>query len=68
MLTLRLDAPIIMAGVTILALISYFVMPESAWLPRNRIAHFIDSKGAGNVSETVEEITPSAQNDMAQRL
>lgn len=43
-----------MAGVTILALISYFVMPEDAWLPRNRISHFIDSKGA--VSETVEEV------------
>ncbi|GLI75213.1 hypothetical protein PoHVEF18_003466 [Penicillium ochrochloron] len=56
-------APIIMAGVTILALISYFIMPESAWLPRNRITHFIDSKGAANVSETVEEVTPSAQND-----
>ena len=67
MLTLLIDAPIIMAGVTILALISYFVMPESAWLPRNRITHFIDSKGAGNVSETVEEVTPSAQNDTAQR-
>lgn len=67
MLTLLIDAPIIMAGVTILALISYFVMPESAWLPRNRITHFIDSKGAGTVSETVEEVTPSAQNDMAQR-
>lgn len=67
MLTLLIDAPIIMAGVTILALISYFVMPESAWLPRNRITHFIDSKGAGTVSETVEEVIPSAQNDMAQR-
>lgn len=42
-----------MAGVTILALISYFVMPESAWLPANRIAHFIESKGA---VETVEEV------------
>jgi hypothetical protein len=46
-----------MAGVTILALISYFVMPEDAWLPRNRISHFIDSKGA--VSETVEEVGSS---------
>ncbi|EAW24354.1 putative amino acid permease [Aspergillus fischeri NRRL 181] len=50
-------APIIMAGVTILALISYFVMPEDAWLPRNRISRFIDSKGA--VSETVEEVSSS---------
>ncbi|KAJ5620990.1 hypothetical protein N7510_004974 [Penicillium lagena] len=46
-------APIIMAGVTILALVSYFVMPEDAWLPRDRIAHFVDSKGA---AETVEEV------------
>lgn len=56
-----------MGAVTILALASYFIMPESAWLPRNRIAHFIDSKGAGNVTETVEEVRPSAENDMAQR-
>lgn len=42
-----------MAGVTILALISYFMMPESAWLPQDRITHFIDTKGA---TETVEEL------------
>lgn len=42
-----------MASVTIFALISYVVMPEEAWLPRNRISHFIDSKGA---STTVEEV------------
>ncbi|KAF9885397.1 hypothetical protein FE257_012919 [Aspergillus nanangensis] len=50
-------APIIMAGVTILALVSYVLMPEEAWLPRNRISHFIDSKGV--VEETVEEVGPS---------
>lgn len=44
-----------MAGVTILALISYFIMPEEAWLPRNRISHFIDTKGV-LVQETVDEI------------
>lgn len=43
-----------MAGVTIFALISYFMMPESAWLPRDRITHFIDSKGA--VQATVDEV------------
>lgn len=43
-----------MAAVTIFALISYFVMPEDRWLPKNRISHFIDSKGA--VTQTVEEI------------
>lgn len=51
-----IDAPIIMASVTIFALISYFVMPEDRWLPKNRISHFIDTKGEGRVSETVEEI------------
>lgn len=45
-----------MAAVTIFALISYFIMPESAWLPSNRITHFIDSKGA---VETVEEVPPA---------
>ena len=52
---ISVDAPIIMAGVTILALISYFIMPESAWLPRTRLTHFIDSKGA--VEGTVEEVS-----------
>ena len=42
-----------MASVTIFAIISYIVMPEEAWLPSNRISHFIDSKG---ITETVEEI------------
>lgn len=45
-----------MAAVTIFALVSYFVMPEESWLPRNRISHFIDSKGVAGVQETVEEI------------
>ena len=44
-----------MAGVTIFALISYFVTPESAWLPIDRISHFIDSKSA-DVHESVEEV------------
>lgn len=44
-----------MAGVTIFALISYFVMPEDRWLPRNRISHFIDSKGAAEVVEMDRE-------------
>lgn len=45
-----------MASVTIFALVSYFVMPEDKWLPKNRISHFIDTKGEGRVEETVEEI------------
>ena len=50
-----------MAGVTIFALISYFVMPEEAWLPRNRISHFIESKGA--VETTVEEIAVEGEGE-----
>ena len=49
-----------MASVTIFALISYFVMPEDKWLPKNRISHFIDTKGEGRVEETVEEIHTAA--------
>jgi hypothetical protein len=49
-----------MAGVTIFALISYVVMPESAWLPSDRISHFIDSKGA---VETVEEVGSSSHTE-----
>lgn len=44
-----------MAGVTIFALISYFIMPESAWLPSNRISHFVDTKGE-RAQETVDEV------------
>ncbi|KAL3472523.1 amino acid permease [Aspergillus californicus] len=53
-------APIIMAAVTIFALVSYFLMPEEAWLPRNRISRFVDSKGVTTVHETVEEIGSGA--------
>ena len=49
-------APIIMASVTIFGLVSYFVMPEDRWLPRDRISHFIDSKGAtGTATEVTED-------------
>jgi hypothetical protein len=65
MLTRSIDAPIIMVGVTILALISYFMMPESAWLPRDRIAHFIDSKGA--VEETVDEVSSTDHGETSTR-
>ncbi|TGO29481.1 hypothetical protein BPAE_0014g00320 [Botrytis paeoniae] len=39
-------APIIMAGVTILALISWWFTPVGSWLPRERISHFVESEGA----------------------
>ena len=35
-------------------------MPEDKWLPKNRISHFIDTKGEGRVEETVEEIHTAA--------
>lgn len=53
-----------MAGVTIFALISYFVMPENAWLPNDRITHFIDTKGA---VETVEEFDQPAEGASTHR-
>ena len=52
-----------MGAVTILALVSYFIMPESAWLPRDRISHFIDSKGA---AATVEEVAQSEHGETTQ--
>lgn len=65
---LSVDAPIIMAGVTIFALISYFAMPEEAWLPRNRISHFIDSKGAQATVEEVERPSGEDQGTSTPRL
>jgi hypothetical protein len=50
------DAPIIMVGVTILALISYWLTPEEAWLPRKRITHFIESKGIETIITEAEEV------------
>lgn len=35
-----------MAGVTILALISWWFTPVGSWLPRERITHFVESEGA----------------------
>ena len=49
------DAPIIMAIVTVFALISWWVTPEDAWLPSERIANFVESKGEGDVTDTTEE-------------
>lgn len=47
------DAPVIMGGVTIFALLSYWLTPEENWLPRNRISHFIESKGVVMEEEEV---------------
>ncbi|KAM3084040.1 hypothetical protein ACMFMG_001853 [Clarireedia jacksonii] len=46
-------APIIMAGVTILALISWWFTPVGSWLPRERISHFVESEGVP--AETLRE-------------
>ncbi|KAB8073273.1 amino acid/polyamine transporter I [Aspergillus leporis] len=61
-------APIIMAGVTIFAIVSYFVMPEEAWLPRNRISQFIDSKGAQATVEELERPSGEDQGISSSRL
>ena len=45
-------APVIMAIVTVFALISWWVVPESAWLPKDRITHFIESQG---VEDSLEQ-------------
>ncbi|KAI1943729.1 hypothetical protein LOZ66_000314 [Ophidiomyces ophidiicola] len=37
-------APIILSGVTILALISYWVIPEEKWFPNARISKFVNSQ------------------------
>ncbi|KAL1974964.1 hypothetical protein VTN31DRAFT_5168 [Thermomyces dupontii] len=50
-------APVIMGGVTIFALLSYWFTPEEAWLPRKRISHFIESKGVA--TESTREVRRS---------
>jgi hypothetical protein len=47
-----------MAGVTVFALISYWVTPEEAWLPRQRISRFINNVGTTSTSETTIETAP----------
>lgn len=54
-MTYKIDAPVIMGIVTIFALVSYWMTPEAAWLPRNRISHFIESKGLA--TETTTEVS-----------
>ncbi|KMU83093.1 amino acid permease [Coccidioides immitis H538.4] len=36
------DAPIILSGVTIFALVSYWIIPEEKWFPNARITKFVD--------------------------
>lgn len=42
-----------MAAVTIFALFSWWFTPDSAWLPKNRITHFIESTGEGDMAANV---------------
>ncbi|RAL61850.1 hypothetical protein DID88_002913 [Monilinia fructigena] len=60
-------APIIMAGVTILALISWWFTPVGSWLPRERISHFVESEGApaeGLRQEADDQVqTPEPEGD-----
>ncbi|KZF25178.1 putative amino acid permease [Xylona heveae TC161] len=53
-------APIIMAGVTIFAIITWWFTPESKWLPSQRLSHFVHSKGLGEGEDTrvTEEAIP----------
>lgn len=44
-----------MAGVTIFALINWWVTPESAWLPRARIANFVESHGVADNAPSSSE-------------
>ncbi|KAE9363418.1 amino acid transporter [Stipitochalara longipes BDJ] len=46
-------APVILSIVTIFALISYFVIPESKWLPSARLAKFVESTG---IAETLSAL------------
>ncbi|OBU01045.2 hypothetical protein VE01_00917 [Pseudogymnoascus verrucosus] len=52
-------APIIMAVVTIFALISWWFTPETSWLPKTRIANFIESKGEGDLLDANKGIVPT---------
>lgn len=45
----QIDAPIIMAAVTIFALISWWFTPSDAWLPKERISHFVESAGIDDI-------------------
>lgn len=40
-----------MAAVTVFALVSWWFTPESAWLPTQRISHFVESHGEGEFAE-----------------
>jgi hypothetical protein len=41
------DAPIIMAGVTIFAILSWWFTPADAWLSKKHISHFLEGDSSG---------------------
>lgn len=50
-----------MAGVTILALASYWFIPEENWLPSTRIGHFLESDGAAVFETGKKEVTVTSR-------
>ena len=40
-----IDAPVVLAAVTIIALVSWWFTPADQWLQKERIVHFIESPG-----------------------
>lgn len=44
-----------MAIVTIFALISYYVTPEEAWLPKARLVDFVQSTGTDSIQQHDQE-------------
>ncbi|KAM5437322.1 hypothetical protein McanMca71_001066 [Microsporum canis] len=48
-------APIILAGVTIIALVSYWIIPEESWFPSARISKFVEGEPQDLVSPEVKQ-------------
>jgi hypothetical protein len=51
-LTVNPDAPIIMAGVTIFAVLSWWFTPADAWLSKNHISRFLEADASAG-EETI---------------
>ncbi|EEQ28870.1 amino acid permease [Microsporum canis CBS 113480] len=51
-----IDAPIILAGVTIIALVSYWIIPEESWFPSARISKFVEGEPQDLVVEDMYSI------------
>jgi len=62
------DAPVIMVGFTIFALLSRWFTPESEWLPKTRITHFIDSTGEGDAATASEGISEHSIADTGTKV